>query len=751
MAMPSPAFARSQLALELFLPLAFAAGLRGQGDWVQAHQVPPRVQAACAYDAGRGRLVVFGGYGGMRALDDTWELDDRGWSHRLPALRPSARYLAAVAYDAARGQTIVFGGAQPGGAVLGDQWHWDGDAWQAVTGAPMPPARQGAAIAYDAGRQVVVLFGGFSGTTRLADTWEWDGVAWTQRVTPGAPPARDGAAMAYDAARARCVLYGGHIGGGVFPRDTWEWDGVAWGQVPTALAPTSEYTHAMVFDPVRQRTVLFGGLRQATGQRLDETWEWNGAVWQQMAATARPTPQLFPRCAWHAGLQRTVVLGSGTETRVMAWDGATWSTVTTDGGPVLQGHAMAGDPVTGLLMLFGTPANGGFENWAWSGQRWTRFPSATVPDLSGFAIAADPQRGRIVLWGGFVGNVPSSGTWEWNGLDWQPATPVGAPTVRSGAKLAFDPVTARIVLFGGNTAPTQPTPVPSDQTWVYDGATWSQLALAVRPGARFGQSMATDPARGRIVLYGGRGVLNTTFGDTWEFDGLGWSQRSGTGPSPRVNAPMAYDPLRQRVVIAAGPATAVSTTPNETWEWDGVLWVQRATPTVPVARGAGSLGFALAQGELVLHGGLVCQGSCDEVSDSWRLGAGVAPQVAEIGNGCGGALGTPVLGGDEPYLGHPAFRLEVRNAPPLAAGLCGVAAATATTQLGGGCTFHLGGTVDLFLFATSAAGVGSVAIAVPPQPSLLGGIAYVQAGVLDASGPTGAFTLTPARRLVVGE
>ena len=48
---------------------------------------------------------------------------------RFPATSPSARGGSAMAYDAARGRVVLFGGADVDGTPLGDTWTWDGTTW----------------------------------------------------------------------------------------------------------------------------------------------------------------------------------------------------------------------------------------------------------------------------------------------------------------------------------------------------------------------------------------------------------------------------------------------------------------------------------------------------------------------------------------------------------------------------------------------------------------------------------------------
>lgn len=57
-----------------------------QGDWRRTEAPPPRRRgAAAAYDAGRDRVVLFGGNTSAGLLGDTWEWDGAGWENILPS------------------------------------------------------------------------------------------------------------------------------------------------------------------------------------------------------------------------------------------------------------------------------------------------------------------------------------------------------------------------------------------------------------------------------------------------------------------------------------------------------------------------------------------------------------------------------------------------------------------------------------------------------------------------------------------
>lgn len=184
------------------------------------------------FDSQRNCFVVFGGpCSPGETLADTWEFDGRDW-RRAEVASPPARDGHAMAFDAKRGRTVVFGGVgkpreEGPRAPMSDTWEFDGTTWteREVRG---PSPRSGAGIAYDSKRARTILFGGRGQGVFLGDTWSWDGTAWTLLASDG-PKARGMGYLAYDEKRDRVVLFGGRNGwpNGDFD-DTWEFDGSEW-------------------------------------------------------------------------------------------------------------------------------------------------------------------------------------------------------------------------------------------------------------------------------------------------------------------------------------------------------------------------------------------------------------------------------------------------------------------------------------------------------------------------------------------
>lgn len=93
--------------------------------------------------------------------------------------------------------------------------------------------------------------------------------------------------------------------------------------------------------------------------------------------------------------------------------------------------------------------------------------------------------------------------------DWTKNSPTTSPSPRSRHGLAFDAARGRTIMFGGQNAAYEQL----DDTWAWDGSTWTELKPKVSPPARSGHTMclrlaapATGPVR-RIELDLGRDDL----------------------------------------------------------------------------------------------------------------------------------------------------------------------------------------------------------------------------------------------------
>jgi hypothetical protein len=144
--------------------------------------------------------------------------------------------------------------------------------------------------------------------------------------------------------------------------------------------------------------------------------------------------------------------------------------------------------------------------------------------------------------------------------------------------------------------------------------TWTQKFPTTAPSPRFGNEMAYDAVRNEVVLFGGGSHIGI-FGDTWTWDGTNWAQKfPAMRPSARIDHALAFDVVRGQTVLFGGFCVDRGIC-NDTWVWDGTNWTQRFPSTSPSARSVHAMAYDAAQGQVVLFGGRNFLGVA--LNDTW--------------------------------------------------------------------------------------------------------------------------------------
>lgn len=247
-------------------------------------------------------------------------------------------------------------------------------------------------------------------------------------------------------------------------------------------------------------------MRGRHGASLEGTWEYNGTVWQQKAAS----------------------------------------------GPALSaGAVMAYDKLRQVCVMHGRAPGCPEvpETWEWDGLSlsWT-LVSTNGPGVSTEGLTYDSARGKVVLFGGDTCTGRSDQTYEWDGSTWSLILTGGGPTFTSHTALAYDSADAVSVLFGG----FNPGGVGNGQTWNWDGTTWT-FVTGSGPPARGSHAMAYDSHRDRTVMFGGGApqVPGTFMNDHWELHDGTWAHVVSGCVSGRRAAAMVYDEHRKVAESAA--------------------------------------------------------------------------------------------------------------------------------------------------------------------------------------------------------
>lgn len=138
----------------------------------------------------------------------------------------------------------------------------------------------------------------------------------------------------------------------------------------------------------------------------------------------------------------------------------------------------------------------------------------------------------------------------------------------------FDESRGTVVLFGGERV----GPSYFGDTWEWNGINWTQLA-ATGPSARSFGGFAFDHVGDTPLLFGGlhsNGV--GALGDLWRFSAGTWQAISAAAtPGPRSGAVFCSDPCRREILCQGGRNNSQGTWLSDCWVWDGSTWTARTS------------------------------------------------------------------------------------------------------------------------------------------------------------------------------
>ncbi len=447
--------------------------------------------------------------------------------------------------------------------------------------------------------------------------------------------------------------------------------GPRWRPLPEGgLWPAARRGHELVYDSRRGRLVLAGGVF-ATGSLAFDLHEWDGTAWTKVSGGVMPDP-------WYAGIESrfpayldqragVVMLLPGWQ----VWGGAVLDTLSLPGldGPSTPVSAAAYDPQRGLAIMLEVNETSA-TTWTWDGSEWRSYAAPVPHPRDGAALVYDESSGMVMLFGGHGESRATlfGTTWGFDGAAWQVLTDEAhGPGARSGHALTYDRLGQRVLLFGGcTTYGTFSCTELRNDTWVWDGASWTELPPAPEPAPRRFHALAFDTNRGLAYLFGGQGDGGAVFGDLWSFDGSRWRQqptdlrvsaagldnpsialghdpvlgqdlavlwsvfsaelrtllgtKTGwqlveTGPPPHWG-PLVYDPASEGLLLVSATDWTF-TRATTTWAWNGSSWVDTGETLPPLA----AFGAAADPTGVLLFGGR----SADTVTSTgaWRWdGAG---------------------------------------------------------------------------------------------------------------------------------
>jgi len=469
-----------------------------------------------------------------------------------------------MAYDSTRREIILLSGT--------DTWRWNGARWSFADGGF--GAGSSTAMAHLPDLGLTVAYGGNDKLNHpISDTLTWDGTMWTQVAVancPSGPPNlgdRASHAMVYDPSRRRVLLFGGidSEGASAFLTDLWEFDGVRWCQIDDGFAAPKVEFPSLVFDPVNGYVVLAGRLSESGDTvayaRINDEWTntpfvgTGFGVPSEFNATTIVWDTTGDRLLWPGSDLSDVAVGED-HIDTYSFGSGPWELYRGAPRSAVPTARIAYDPIRGVASSYDSEGL-----WQHSGGRWQQtITTGVAPSVTAVQPAFAPNPGATLFYGG---SLDPHDAWLLTGNVWQEKTlsdPV--PSARTGHSMATDWARGTVLLFGGQSGPAV-----SDELWSFAGDTWTRLESG--PAGRVSASMAFDPTREHMVLFGGttKPTENEDLGDTWTWNGTAWDQQApGTSPSPRRDAAMFYDANRRRIVLHGGKNASGAL--RDTWEWN---------------------------------------------------------------------------------------------------------------------------------------------------------------------------------------
>lgn len=463
------------------------------------------------------------------------------------------------------------------------------------------------------------------------------------------PVGREGHSAIYDPVRDRMIVFGG-LDKIAFRNDVWTLsldDTSAWTPLsPAGTPPGPRWGHSAIYDPVRNRMVVFGGVNGGTdvwALSLDDhpTWE------KLHPSGTPPGTRAEHRAIYDPARDRMVIFGGADgslHNDIWALSlGATpaWSQLTPTGAPPSgrRSHTAIYDPARDRMVVFGG-SDGCLRNDVWAlsfagTPAWTELTAAGTPPTERLAHTAiyDPTRDRMVVFAGFdtlYNRCNDAWSLSFGGAPgWSRLTPAGTlPRERSGHSAIYDPARDRMVVFGG---------LVYNDVWglaLSDVPEWTQVG----PGVRTDHTAIHDPLRDRMIVFGGTAPYSPDFNDVWALSLAGtpaWTrlQPAGTPPLPRYDHAAVHDPLRDRMIVFGGwgPSSPLIRL-GDVWALSlggPLTWSELAPVGTPISGrfGHSAIYDALRDRAIVFAG-------CDDLSyyrnDVWELSLSDPPAWTEL-------------------------------------------------------------------------------------------------------------------------
>lgn len=255
---------------------------------------------------------------------------------------------------------------------------------------------------------------------------------------------------------------------------------------------------------------------------------------------------------------------------------------------------------------------------------WQKIVSLDSPgERQFYAAAFDHTNNLMLLFGGTNegGGTPFNDTWTFDGTTWTLQTPATSPPAYDTDEIvgypqaAWHNATGKIVMLQGNSDGD------SCQTWTWDPGSldWTLEAPANQPGQGHAGGftpgpMAWDGVNDTVLMFGGNFPGDATSNETWSWDGTDWTQLA-PGSSPPVATTQLFD--IGGMAWDAANNNIVLFVSGQTWTWDGTDWTHHFPDPFPPPRGTAGIDYHTGFAAIVMFGGIMPLGG-STLNDTWK-------------------------------------------------------------------------------------------------------------------------------------
>lgn len=530
----------------------------------------------------------------------SWENDK--WEIRpCSSKSPVAQYPVATTLDE-NASDILLLNYNP---VKTQMWRWDGADWSQDFPSTIPMTIN-QALVFDHARNMP-----FYACARTIQTspksifefqqWIWSGDNWIREYPETAPIAKGPIFMVSDPVRKLAHLFCFYKSDMREPLlEHWQWNGVEWENLPEGPQNSPEFIFVpflkIYFDPEEDAIRIVD-----TNPPLLRIWHWNGSSLELTESFGIGMRQLYdpliPQIEYYPINHSILMNASYDSFYSFTFEKTTDSlSLVSDGfkHPLCDSGGIFKDEIRNTFILqggipdFGPIVGCGHldpDTWEWDGKEWKWIWNISQPTSGeGFQLVYDSYRKRAVSFSGdicYLGEipVPSNETNLWNGTGWNKVSSEYMPDPRWNSALAYNCHNHETVLFGGriyfyDLYGYVHSCIDND-TWIWNGETWSEDYLTSAPPPRCSHKMAYDVKNREVVLFGGEDKDHYILYDTWVYDGNRWEQRFPLFIPDIIPQAMLYNRARARITLFGLESDKIH-------EWDGNNWIPLDAPDTPI-------------------------------------------------------------------------------------------------------------------------------------------------------------------------